>query len=34
VGEVTDDEKAKEGKSIIEQLAKMKYELQHNRQLT
>ncbi|KAF1813523.1 DUF89-domain-containing protein [Eremomyces bilateralis CBS 781.70] len=29
-----DDEKLKEGKKIIEELAKLKYELQHNRQLT
>ncbi|KAL4807779.1 DUF89-domain-containing protein [Aspergillus unguis] len=34
VGDVTDEEKRKEGKSIIEQLAKLKYEIQHNRQLT
>ncbi|KAJ5580372.1 hypothetical protein N7450_006673 [Penicillium hetheringtonii] len=34
VGTVDNDEKAKEGKAIIEQLAKMKYELQHDRQLT
>lgn len=31
---MTDEEKAKEGKSIIESLAKLKYELQHDRQLT
>ncbi|GAB1207005.1 hypothetical protein APSETT445_005709 [Aspergillus pseudonomiae] len=34
VGDVTDEEKRKEGKSIIEKLAALKYELQHNRQLT
>ncbi|KAJ5148761.1 hypothetical protein N7448_000339 [Penicillium atrosanguineum] len=32
--ETKDDEKAKEGKSIIEKLAKLKYELQHNKNLT
>ncbi|KAL1968954.1 hypothetical protein VTN77DRAFT_788 [Rasamsonia byssochlamydoides] len=34
VGDVTDEEKRAEGKEIIEKLAKLKYELQHNRQLT
>ncbi|OJJ48887.1 hypothetical protein ASPZODRAFT_139841 [Penicilliopsis zonata CBS 506.65] len=34
VADVTDEEKRKEGKSIIENLAKLKYELQHDRQLT
>ncbi|KAJ5689099.1 hypothetical protein N7462_003491 [Penicillium macrosclerotiorum] len=34
VGAVTDEEKSKEGKSIIEKLAAMKYELQHDRKLT
>ncbi|KAJ9206424.1 hypothetical protein DTO280E4_226 [Paecilomyces variotii] len=34
VADVTDEEKRAEGKSIIESLAKLKYELQHNRQLT
>ncbi|KAL4788078.1 hypothetical protein BJX76DRAFT_345151 [Aspergillus varians] len=34
VGDVTDEEKRREGKSIIEQLAKLKYEIQHDRQLT
>lgn len=34
VGDVTDAEKRNEGKEIIEQLAKLKYEVQHNRQLT
>ncbi|KAI9924464.1 hypothetical protein ASPWEDRAFT_267451 [Aspergillus wentii DTO 134E9] len=34
VGNVTDEEKAREGKGIIGDLAKLKYELQHNRQLT
>ncbi|KAJ5908436.1 hypothetical protein N7495_001118 [Penicillium taxi] len=34
VGAVSDEEKQKEGKGIIENLAKLKYELQHNRQLT
>ncbi|KAJ6155608.1 hypothetical protein N7470_006174 [Penicillium chermesinum] len=32
--EVSDAEKQKEAKAIIEKLAKLKYELQHNRQLT
>ncbi|KAJ5737213.1 uncharacterized protein N7483_002338 [Penicillium malachiteum] len=31
---VNNEEKEKEGKAIIEKLAKLKYELQHNRQLT
>lgn len=30
----TEPEKAEEGKRITEGLAKLKYELQHNRQLT
>ncbi|KAL5360354.1 hypothetical protein BJX96DRAFT_165093 [Aspergillus floccosus] len=34
VGDVTDEAKRKEGKAIIEKLAALKYELQHNRQLT
>lgn len=34
VSTVADAEKAKEGKSIIEKLATLKYELQHDRQLT
>ncbi|OJJ64915.1 hypothetical protein ASPSYDRAFT_84901 [Aspergillus sydowii CBS 593.65] len=34
VADVTDEEKRKEGKSIIEQLAKLKYEIQHDRQMT
>ncbi|KAA8647628.1 hypothetical protein EYZ11_003241 [Aspergillus tanneri] len=34
VGDVTDEEKRREGKAIIEKLATLKYELQHNRQLT
>ncbi|KAB8237636.1 protein serine/threonine phosphatase PPT1 [Aspergillus alliaceus] len=34
VGDVTDEEKRNEGKAIIEKLAALKYELQHNRQLT
>ncbi|KAB8078407.1 hypothetical protein BDV29DRAFT_187924 [Aspergillus leporis] len=34
VGDVTDEEKRKDGKAIIEKLATLKYELQHNRQLT
>ncbi|PGG96828.1 hypothetical protein AJ79_09434 [Helicocarpus griseus UAMH5409] len=32
--EVTDDVKRKEGKKIVEKLAELKYELQHNRKLT
>ncbi|KAK2798874.1 hypothetical protein FQN51_007234 [Onygenales sp. PD_10] len=32
--EVTDDEKRKEGKGIVERLAELKYELQHDRKLT
>ncbi|EER37529.1 DUF89 domain-containing protein [Histoplasma capsulatum H143] len=32
--EVTDDEKRKEGKTIVGKLAELKYELQHNRKLT
>lgn len=31
---VSENEKEKEGKTILEQLAAMKYELQHNRKLT
>jgi hypothetical protein len=34
VNTVSDKEKAKEGKSIIEKLGTLKYELQHDRQLT
>ena len=34
MGDVTDEPKRKEGKGIIENLAKLKYELQHDRQLT
>ncbi|KKK12919.1 hypothetical protein P175DRAFT_0471203 [Aspergillus ochraceoroseus IBT 24754] len=34
VADVTDEEKRKEGKSIIEKLAALKYEIQHDRQLT
>ncbi|KAL2786579.1 hypothetical protein BJX66DRAFT_328465 [Aspergillus keveii] len=34
VADVTDEEKRKEGKTIIEGLAALKYEIQHNRQLT
>ncbi|KAK2765977.1 hypothetical protein FQN54_007492 [Arachnomyces sp. PD_36] len=34
VGEATDKEKVAEGKTILEGLAKLKYELQHDRQLT
>jgi hypothetical protein len=34
VADVTDEEKRKEGKTIIEELAKLKYEIQHDRQLT
>ncbi|BDD62098.1 hypothetical protein MPDQ_000705 [Monascus purpureus] len=34
VADVTDEEKRKEGKGIIENLAKLKYELQHDRKLT
>ncbi|ERF69155.1 hypothetical protein EPUS_01111 [Endocarpon pusillum Z07020] len=36
VGEVeaSNNDKIKDGKSIVEQLAKLKYELQHNRQLS
>lgn len=30
----TDAETANEGKQIVETLAKLKYELQHNRQMT
>ena len=31
---LNDAEKEKEGKAIIEKIAKLKYELLHNRQLT
>ncbi|KAJ5104487.1 hypothetical protein NUU61_001834 [Penicillium alfredii] len=34
VGSASGEEKQKEGKSIIESLAKLKYELQHDRQIT
>ena len=34
VGDCNDEAKRKEGKTIIEGLAKLKYELQHDRQLT
>ncbi|KAL2825649.1 DUF89-domain-containing protein [Aspergillus cavernicola] len=34
VGDVTDEEKRIEGKAIIEALAGLKYEIQHNRQMT
>ncbi|EHK96648.1 putative UPF0364 protein [Glarea lozoyensis 74030] len=34
VSEVTEDAKRDEGKRIVEQLAKLKYELQHDRKLT
>ncbi|KAJ5833713.1 hypothetical protein N7474_002024 [Penicillium riverlandense] len=34
VGDVNDEEKRQEGKNIIEKLATLKYELQHDRQLT
>ncbi|RAL10011.1 damage-control phosphatase ARMT1 family protein [Aspergillus homomorphus CBS 101889] len=34
VGETTDEEKRREGKEITGKLAALKYELQHNRQLT
>ena len=34
VSETTDELKRQEGKHIIEDLAKLKYELQHNRKLT
>ncbi|CAG8970750.1 hypothetical protein HYALB_00001535 [Hymenoscyphus albidus] len=34
VSETTDDAKRGEGKKIIEELAKLKYELQHDRKLT
>ncbi|KAL2854655.1 hypothetical protein BJX68DRAFT_232188 [Aspergillus pseudodeflectus] len=34
VADVSDEEKRKEGKTIIEGLAALKYEIQHNRQLT
>jgi hypothetical protein len=35
IGELDDSnaDKIKDGKSIVEQLAKLKYELQHNRQI-
>jgi hypothetical protein len=31
---VTDPEVQKEGKKIVEELARLKYELQHDRQMT
>jgi hypothetical protein len=34
VSEVTDEAKRVEGKKIVEELAKLKYELQHDRKLT
>ncbi|KAF3023142.1 hypothetical protein E8E14_013892 [Neopestalotiopsis sp. 37M] len=34
ITQTTDQAKADEGKKIVEELAKLKYELQHNRQLT
>ncbi|KAL4883319.1 DUF89-domain-containing protein [Aspergillus karnatakaensis] len=34
VADVTEEEKRKEGKTIIEEVAKLKYEIQHNRQMT
>lgn len=36
IGEIdaSNDEHVKEGKSIVEQLAKLKYELQHNRPIS
>ncbi|KAL4919466.1 hypothetical protein BDW62DRAFT_209685 [Aspergillus aurantiobrunneus] len=34
VADVTEEEKRKEGKSIIEELAKLKYEIQHDRYLS
>ncbi|KAL4928665.1 protein serine/threonine phosphatase PPT1 [Aspergillus undulatus] len=33
VADVTEEEKRKEGKTIIEELAKLKYEIQHDRQI-
>ncbi|CAD0038657.1 unnamed protein product [Aureobasidium pullulans] len=34
IGKTEDSEKLAEGKSIVSELAKLKYELQHDRQLT
>jgi hypothetical protein len=34
VSEVADESKRAEGKRIVEELAKLKYELQHDRKLT
>jgi hypothetical protein len=34
IGKTEDSEKQNEGKNIVSQLAKLKYELQHDRQLT